>query len=519
GYLDTVGSQFMVHSLSAPLTASEPTSTNGSTTSVGANTVTNLVGGVSTSSFNVASTASFGEIPGRIYVTVATPPGTPTLNSATPGNGTITLGFTDPASNGNSPITGYDAYCAVGTPSTSGTPSGTVSGASASSVTVSDLTDGTNYTCVVTAVNAIGQSPPSNSRSATPLLSGAEPGPYFAVQLTLGSALTHKVGSTSTALTNPDDIVEMGGNLFVAFQNGVGSTGGASSSGNTNSTLVELTQLGAYLGQWDVTGKIDGIGADFANQRIVATVNEDGNSSLYTITPSAPPATAVAHYTYTPSILPSGGGTDSVAIYQGQILISASAPTNSTAPAVYVASLNSTTDVATLSTYFSDNSPATPLSGGSPVTLALTDPDSNAVVPLGVPQVGGDFLLDSQGDQELIFANGSGANLGVLSLNQSVDDTTFATVPFSGVFVTDPVHDTVDEVFGPFSPGEALTSVTPCGSNNAPAACPNAAYPNNYLGVLNLPTGAITPANVAGFPLVTEGMVAIAPGQQNTGGN
>jgi hypothetical protein len=73
GTLDTVGSEFLVHTLdtsaaSLGLPASEPVGTGSSTTSTGSNTITNTPGGVSTSSFTVTSTAGFQEIPGRIYV-------------------------------------------------------------------------------------------------------------------------------------------------------------------------------------------------------------------------------------------------------------------------------------------------------------------------------------------------------------------------------------------------------------------------------------------------------------------
>lgn len=74
GILDTVGSQFLVHTLdtatgSLGLPPTEPVGTGASTVSTGTSTVTNTPGGVSTSSFTVASTAGFNEIPGRILVT------------------------------------------------------------------------------------------------------------------------------------------------------------------------------------------------------------------------------------------------------------------------------------------------------------------------------------------------------------------------------------------------------------------------------------------------------------------
>ena len=73
----------------------------------------------------------------------------------------------------------------------------------------------------------------------------------------------------------------LGGKLYVGFQNGVGSQGEPSGSGNLDSTLVEFTPAGTVVKQWDMTGKIDGMGADPATGRVFATVNEDSKSSLY----------------------------------------------------------------------------------------------------------------------------------------------------------------------------------------------------------------------------------------------
>ena len=82
----------------------------------------------------------------------------------------------------------------------------------------------------------------------------------------------------------PDDITRLDGHLFVGYQNGVGPNGEPGPSG-TSSTLVQYNDDGTIANQWQLTGKIDGLGADAANHRVLATVNEDSNSSLYTITP------------------------------------------------------------------------------------------------------------------------------------------------------------------------------------------------------------------------------------------
>ena len=210
-------------------------------------------------------------------------------------------------------------------------------------------------------------------------------------QIVLGTTLRHsyRPGGNGAArtedLTQPDDIVTLGGNLYIGFQNGVGSQGEASASGNLDSTLVEVTRTGSVVKQWDVTGKIDGMGADSATGQVIATVNEDSKSSLYTASGGT-----ITHYTYTPSSLPHLGGTDAVAVDQGKILISASAPGTSgkapaSAPAVFVVTLNAGAKTAAVASFFADNATATGVNApnaGKKVTLALTDPDSNGGRPV-----------------------------------------------------------------------------------------------------------------------------------------
>ena len=137
------------------------------------------------------------------------------------------------------------------------------------------------------------------------------------------------VGSTTPTtepLAGPDDITVLGHHLFTAFQNGVGPQGEASKDGNTDSTVVEFTASGTVVNQWDLLGKCDGITADTQRGVLIATVNEDANSSIYTIRPGAPQGKQITHYAYNQQPLPHNGGTDAISIYHGQILISASAP-------------------------------------------------------------------------------------------------------------------------------------------------------------------------------------------------
>jgi len=303
-------------------------------------------------------------------------------------------------------------------------------------------------------------------------------------------------------LTQPDDLVTLGGNLYVGFQNGVGSQGEASTSGNLDSTLVEFTTAGSVVKQWDVTGKIDGMGADSATGQVFVTVNEDSKSSLYTVSGGT-----VTHYTYTPSSLPHLGGTDAVTVYNGKILISASAPGTSgkapaSAPAVFVVTLNAAANTAAVAPFFAGNAMATGVNApnaGKKVTLALTDPDSNGLVPSSSPEFAGDFMLNSQGDEELIFSDASGQNLQVLKISNSVDDTAWATSASGTLYTTDSTSDTVDAITGSFTPGTAYTAVTPCNANSAPSTCPGPGYPANSLGTINLKTGAVGTVAISGL--------------------
>ena len=280
--------------------------------------------------------------------------------------------------------------------------------------------------------------------------------------------------------TNPDDITRLGNNIYVAFQNGVGPMGEPSSSGATASTIQQYSLDGTPGASWTITGKIDGMAADEAGQRLLVTTDEDANSSFHAVTPAAG-ADAVKDYAYTG--MTHGGGTDTATIYQGKIFITASNPADSTGPAVYQATLSGST--AALTPVFADNATAAVANTGSTgtTTLALTDPDSATVVPAESPRFQSQFVLASQGDQQLIFADHAGTpqqSLQVLNLNQQVDDTAFATTSKQTLWITDPDHNSVLSVSGPFAAGQALSTVTP---DTAP----------DYLASLDLSTGSLTP--------------------------
>lgn len=313
-----------------------------------------------------------------------------------------------------------------------------------------------------------------------------------------------------SSLSKPDDITALKGSVFVAWQNGVGAMGEPAANGNADSTVVRYARSGRVLNHWQLIGRVDGMTADAQRDWIIATVNEDGNSSLYVIELGEDHSTLV-HYTY--SGLTHGGGTDAPHVYRGHIFISASNPSDSTQTAVYNATLSG--GVATLTPVFADDSSATVANpGGGTTTLGLTDPDSNAVVPGSSPRFGHDFMLDSQGDGQLIFVHDGGTpsqRLFVLNLSPdsgtpnntvSVDDTVWATADRGTLYATDGASK-VYAVSGHFHVGTALSAVSPGNANNAPAT-PGP----NYLATLNLNNGALTP--VGGIAFQPKGLVFVA---------
>ena len=89
-----------------------------------------------------------------------TSPGAPTIGTATAGDSSATVTWTAPGSNGGSPITGYQVRVVnVGTGQQVGALLGAA--ASATSLTVNGLTNGTAYQLQVAAMNAVGTGPMS----------------------------------------------------------------------------------------------------------------------------------------------------------------------------------------------------------------------------------------------------------------------------------------------------------------------------------------------------------------------
>ncbi len=142
------------------------------TTSGLACTVSGLTNGT-TYSFTVTATNAAGTGPASNALSAtptaaATAPGAPTLNSATANNGQVALVWIAPASNGGSPISGYNIYRSTfigGETFFIGVAAGTTS------YNDTTVVAGITYYYQVTAVNLIGESSRSAEKNATPTAS------------------------------------------------------------------------------------------------------------------------------------------------------------------------------------------------------------------------------------------------------------------------------------------------------------------------------------------------------------
>jgi hypothetical protein len=364
-------------------------------------------------------------------------------------------------------------------------------------------------------------SAPSPARApspASPASGGAASG-FVSSVFADAAGITHQASTGKVeAVSGLDDITAWHGQIFVGFPNGVGPQGQASKTGNLDSTIVEFDGRGQERAQWDILGKCDGLTADPATGELIATVNEDANSSIYLIDPTR---STVAHFTYNQP-LAHNGGTDAISLYRGEVLVSASAPGTTGAPApqpsypaVYTVTFDRQAGVADVAPLFSDEASATVANTnsaayGTSVQLGLTDPDSSEVVPAHAPRFAGDFMLTSQGDaQQIYVGSGPEASLSVLNLSDSINDTAWANGRSGHLLATDSANDIIYAIHGRFQPGQAFVVDTPCGANAAPAVCPAPGFGPNFLGVLNLDTGQISPLSFTGPALEPQGLIFV----------
>ena len=224
-------------------------------------TVTNGV----TYYYKVSATNAIGEGPKSNEASAtpsapATPPGAPQGLSATPGDTTVSLTWSPPASDGGSPITNYKIY--RGTASGGETLKATIG--NVLTYTDTTVTNGVTYYYQVSAVNSVGGGPLSNEASATPISSATVPGAPQDLTATAGDTTVSLAWSPPTS---------NGGSPITNYLIYRGTTSEGETLVQTLPVVLAYTDSGLTNGQpyfYEVTAK-NGVGQGPRSNEATAT--------------------------------------------------------------------------------------------------------------------------------------------------------------------------------------------------------------------------------------------------------
>jgi hypothetical protein len=203
-------------------------------------TITSLSNGTSYT-YRIAAITEWGRARFSDSVTVipATTPGAPTSVVGVRGNQSVDLTWTAPVSNGGHAISDYTIEYRAGSGSWN---TFAHSASSATSITVTGLTNGTSYTFRVSSVTDMGSSAASTvSGSVTPLGTPAAPTSFSATYGNTNSALTWTAPSDNGGSVITDYTIEYSSNGGSSW-----STFSHSASTATSITITGLTNGVAY---------------------------------------------------------------------------------------------------------------------------------------------------------------------------------------------------------------------------------------------------------------------------------
>jgi len=209
--------------------------------------------------------------------TPATPPDAPQSLTATPGDGQVALSWDVPASNGGSPITGYEVSCDTGTANW-----GTATGNTFHTFT--GLTNGTTYTLRVRAVNIVGEGAETTA-TATPQAT--------VKSVTVGTQSGALTAGTAGSVTFSVTTANIANGMAITLNNTnnvAGITMDATTTTNDSTIITIRTTAATPAGNHPLTLTIDGV----TSNNFTLGVNGGADTTLPTVISVSPSGTGVS---------------------------------------------------------------------------------------------------------------------------------------------------------------------------------------------------------------------------------
>lgn len=272
--------------------------------------------------------------------------------------------------------------------------------------------------------------------------------------------------------TQPDSITFNSAAIYIGYGNG----GAPNGSTAIPSTIVKYGLDGHFISKVNLVGHNDGLRINPQTGDLWALENEDANAMLFILNPQD----LSIRNRYFLGTGPHGGGYDDIAFLNGNVYFSASNPQFNPNSKPAIVQFTTGGGTFTLTPVLLGNASAIDIPTGQPVSLNLQDPDSMTF------NVGGELVLDSQADGELVAVRNPGSGnqsvfrilLTVGGQPTTVDDTVFLPSSAGTLLVAD-------------RDGESVYAIT------APYLTPGSAYSasdsGGFLGQLDFETGVLTP--------------------------